>query len=125
MPRTLADSKPDPRAVLTGAVVRASALLEITQATLGQVLGLSASTVSRMANGAYALDDEKKEWELAALFVRLFRSLDALIGSNDEAARLWLNGANTGLLGRPIELIRSAEGLVRVVQYLDCARGRS
>jgi transcriptional regulator with XRE-family HTH domain len=117
-------SEPDPRRVLTGAVLRASALLDITQTSLAQILGLSASTVSRMANGSYILDEDKKEWELGALFVRLFRSLDALIGSNDAAAKTWLGGANTGLAARPIELIRTTEGLVRVVQYLDAARGR-
>src|SRR5476649_425917 len=124
MPRALSRPKPAPRLVLTGAVLRASALLEITQASLAQILGLSPSTVSRMANGTYNLDDQKKEWEHGALFVRLFRSLDALIGSNDSAARIWLNGQNNGLMGRPIDLIRSTEGLVRVVQYLDSARGR-
>jgi transcriptional regulator with XRE-family HTH domain len=124
MPRPLTKAKPEPRLVLTGAVLRAAALLEITQSSLAHILGLSASTVSRMASGAYILDEQKKEWELGALFVRLFRSLDALIGSNDTAARAWLNGQNTGLIGRPIELIRSTEGLVRVVQYLDAARGR-
>ena len=124
MPRSLPSVRPEPRQVLTGAVMRAAALLELTQAGLAQVLGLSPSTVSRMANGSYALDDQKKEWELGALFVRLFRSLDALIGSNDESARAWLYGENSGLIGRPIDLIRSTEGLVRVVQYLDAARGR-
>jgi DNA-binding XRE family transcriptional regulator len=124
MPRALPSLKPEPRRVLTGAVLRASALLEITQSGLAHILGLSPSTVSRMANGTYALDDQKKEWELGALFVRLFRSLDAVIGSNDSAARGWLNGHNSALTGRPIELIRSTEGLVRVVQYLDAARGR-
>src|SRR5580693_7006602 len=124
MPRALSKSKPEPRLVLTGAVLRASALLEITQASLAQILGLSPSTVSRMANGSYTLDEDKKEWELGALFVRLFRSLDALIGSNDATAKAWLSGMNTGLAGRPIDLIRTTEGLVRVVQYLDAARGR-
>jgi transcriptional regulator with XRE-family HTH domain len=124
MPRASMDNKPEPRRVLTGAVLRASALLEITQSSLAQILGLSPSTVSRMANGTYTLDTHKKEWELGALFVRLFRSLDALIGSNDSAARGWLHGQNRGLIGRPIDLIRSTEGLVRVVQYLDAARGR-
>jgi transcriptional regulator with XRE-family HTH domain len=124
MPRPLPKIKPDPRPVLTGAVLRASVLLEITQASLAQILGLSPSTVSRMANGSYTLDDEKKEWELGALFVRLFRSLDAMVGSNDSAARAWLNGQNAALSGRPVELILSTEGLVRVVQYLDAARGR-
>jgi len=109
---------------LTDAVLRAAVLLEITQTTLAQILGLSPSTVSRMANGAYLLDEDKKEWELGALFVRLFRSLDALIGSNDAAARTWLGGGNLGLTGRPLDLICTTEGLVRVVQYLDAARGR-
>ncbi|MGO9931558.1 MAG: antitoxin Xre/MbcA/ParS toxin-binding domain-containing protein [Steroidobacteraceae bacterium] len=124
MPRPQTSSDPEPRRILTGAVLRASALLEITQSSLAQILGLSPSTVSRMANGTYLLDDQKKEWELGALFVRLFRSLDALMGSNDSATRAWLNGQNGGLSGRPIELIRSTEGLVRVLQYLDAARGR-
>jgi transcriptional regulator with XRE-family HTH domain len=126
MPRASAKPKPkpEPRQVLTGAVLRASALLDITQSSLAQILGLSPSTVSRMANGTYTLDTHKKEWELGALFVRLFRSLDALIGSNDASARSWLNGENQGLAARPIDLIRSTEGLVRVVQYLDSARGR-
>jgi DNA-binding XRE family transcriptional regulator len=124
MPRALPTPKPEPRLVLTGAVLRASALLEITQASLAHILGLSPSTVSRMAKGTYTLDDQKKEWELGALFVRLFRSLDAVVGSNDSAARAWLNGDNTALTGRPVELIHSTEGLVRVVQYLDAARGR-
>ncbi|HEX3914328.1 MAG TPA: antitoxin Xre/MbcA/ParS toxin-binding domain-containing protein [Steroidobacteraceae bacterium] len=124
MSRVLSKSKPEPRLVLTGAVLRACALLKITQSSLAQILGLSPSTVSRMVSGSYTLDDQKKEWELGALFVRLFRSLDAVVGSNDSAARMWLDGENRGLTGRPIELIRSTEGLVRVVQYLDAARGR-
>jgi transcriptional regulator with XRE-family HTH domain len=124
MPRASVDTRSEPRRVLTGAVLRASGLLEITQSSLAQILGLSPSTISRMANGTYTLDTQKKEWELGALFVRLFRSLDALIGSNDTAARGWLYAQNHGLVGRPIDLIRSTEGLVRVVQYLDSARGR-
>lgn len=124
MPQASIESDAEPRRVLTGAVMRASALLEITQASLAHILGLSPSTVSRMANGTYLLDADKKEWELGALFVRLFRSLDALIGANDAAARSWLSGQNRGLAGRPLDLIRSTEGLVRVVQYLDSARGR-
>jgi transcriptional regulator with XRE-family HTH domain len=86
MPRASIDRKPEPRRVLTGAVLRASELLQITQSGLAQILGLSPSTVSRMANGTYTLDTQKKEWELGALFVRLFRLLDTPIGSNDAGA---------------------------------------
>jgi DNA-binding XRE family transcriptional regulator len=124
MARSLARSVPAADSVLSAAVLRAAALLEITQANLSQILGVSPATISRMANGTYTLDDNKKEWELGALFLRMFRSLDALIGSNDVAARTWLGGYNHGLCGKPIDMIRGTEGLVRVVQYLDAARGR-
>jgi DNA-binding XRE family transcriptional regulator len=117
-------AEPEGSRVLTNAVVRAAAFLEINQSRLAQILGLSPATVSRMSNGTYALDTQKKEWELGALFVRLFRSLDAVVGSNDSAAKTWLNGENLALGGRPVELIRSTEGLVRAVQYLDSTRGR-
>jgi DNA-binding XRE family transcriptional regulator len=109
--------------VLAKAALRAAALLELTQAELAPMLGLSRATVSRIASGAHVLDPEQKAWELAALFVRLFRSLDALVGSNEAQARAWLNSENRALGGIPRRMISTAEGLVRVVQYLDAARG--
>jgi transcriptional regulator with XRE-family HTH domain len=122
--RAAVSSQEQPARVLGTAVLRAAALLGLNQAALAGVLGMSAPTVSRLANGAYLLDPQRKEWEFAALFVRLFRSLDALVGSNDAAARAWLNSDNRGLGGIPVELIRTTEGLVRAVHYLDAARGR-
>ncbi len=109
--------------VLAKATMRAASLLELTQAELAPILGVSRATVSRIAAGTYALGPEQKTWELAALFVRLFRSLDALVGSNEAQARAWLNSENTALGTVPRRLLATAEGLVRVVQYLDAARG--
>jgi len=111
-------------ATLTKAVVRAAGLLGITQQALARILGVSAATVSRMVSGQYQLARERgKEWEFAVLFVRMFRSLDAIFGHSDTAQQ-WLNGENRGLPGKPAELIQSAEGLVRVLHYLDAHRGR-
>jgi len=109
---------------LAKATLRAAELLGLTQADLAPILGVSRATVSRIASGDYLLAPEQKTWELAALFVRLFRSLDALVGSNEAQARAWLDSENAGLGGIPRKLIPKAEGLVRVVQYLDAARGR-
>jgi hypothetical protein len=76
----------------------------------------------------WALDDISltvKPGQLAALWVRVFRSLDAIVGSNDAAARAWLTSANAAFGGaRPIERMRDAEGLVHVLHYLDSARAR-
>jgi uncharacterized protein (DUF2384 family) len=114
----------DAGAVLTKAVMRATALLGLSQQQLARVLGVSRPTVTRMGLGTYRLaPSQPKSWELGTLFVRMFRSLDALVG-HEDAARRWLEGPNTDLGARPVELIASAEGLVRVVHYLDAHRGR-
>ena len=113
-----------PEVVLTKAVVRAAALLELSQRELAAILGVSEATASRLCAARYQLSPQRaKEWELARLFVRLFRALDALWG-HDEVARTWLRSDNRALAARPRELIASVEGLVRVVGYLDAARGR-
>jgi len=109
---------------LSKAAIRAADLLGLAQAELAPILGLSRATISRMAAGEHILAPEHKSWEMAALFVRLFRSLDALVGSNEAQARAWLDSENAALGGAPRRLIGRAEGLVRVVQYLDAARGR-
>jgi transcriptional regulator with XRE-family HTH domain len=117
-------SAPYPGRTLGKAVLRAAALLDMTQAELARMLGVSTATMSRIAAGGYVLAPGQKAWELAALFVRLFRALDALVGSNEAQARAWLDGENLALGAKPRNLIPTAEGLVRAVQYLDAARGR-
>lgn len=107
--------------VLSRAVVRAASHLGLSNRELAAVLGLSPATISRMGGGRYTLRKAGKEWELGLLLVRLFRSLVSIVGS-DDTARQWLRSANQALNGRPAELIAGAEGLVRVVRYLDAAR---
>ena len=114
--------KADAERALTKAVINAAKLLGLKQSEIAPILGVSAATVSRMANGEHALDRQDKAWEFAALFVRMFRSLDALVGSNEEHARAWLESNNRAFGAPPKELIFKTEGLVRVVHYLDSAR---
>ena len=119
-----AKASPDESLVLTKAVTRAATLLGVTQRQVAETLGLSAPTASRLFAGNYRLSPTRsKEWELGVLFVRLFRSLDALWG-HEGTARAWLTTYNTSLGAPPLDLIGSASGLVRVVDYLDHARGR-
>ncbi len=106
------------------AVTRAAELLGLSQQSLATVLGVSRPTVTRLVHGRYLLSRHRAhEWEMATLLVRLFRSLDALVG-HGETSRMWLTGPNTDLGARPFDLILSAEGLVRVLHYLDAHRGR-
>ena len=122
--RTRLGPAADAARVLSGATVRAARFLEVAQADLAEIIGVSAATLSRLANGRKALEPNSKPWQLAALFVRLFRSLDAIVGSDDVAARRWLRSENRALGGVPLTLIREPAGLVRTVDYLDAARAR-
>ncbi len=109
-------------AVVTKAVRRAAAALDVSQKELARLLGVSEATVSRFASGK-VIETDRKEGELALLFLRVYRSLDALVG--DEAkARAWFHANNDHLGGVPAERVRTVEGLVHVAEYLDAMRGK-
>jgi uncharacterized protein (DUF2384 family) len=116
---------PAPRsqgAVLTTAALRAAEHLGMTSRALGNVIGVSEATVSRMRSGDYTLQPQQKPFELAVLFVRFYRSLDALVGGDAAVARSWLANPNTALNGAPIALIQSIPGLMNAIHYLDARR---
>ena len=110
-------------AVLTKATVRVARQLDLGQGELGKVLGLSPATVSRMFKNEWAIPEGSKAWELAALLVRVFRSLDAVVGGNDRHVKQWLGAENVHLGGVPSQLILTIEGLTNVARYLDALRG--
>lgn len=115
--------KPAERAaVVTTGVVRAAERLELSNRLLAAILGLSEATVSRMGAASYQLDPHGKPYELAVLFLRLYRSLDALVDGDINVARAWLRNDNTALGAAPVAQITSVAGLVNVVAYLDARR---
>jgi hypothetical protein len=113
---------PSEEAVVTRAVMRAAARLGLSNKAVARVLGLSEASVSRMGGGAYLLKAGDKPFELALLFLRLFRSLDAIAGGDELTARAWLRNNNLVLGGVPAAMIESVPGLVNVVGYLDARR---
>lgn len=114
---------PDPALVVARAALAAAERLGLTSRHLAAVIGVSEATVSRMQHGR-GIAPTSKEGELSLTFVRLFRSLDALVGGDETKARAWMHSMNGHLGGIPADRIRSVEGLVDVVQYLDAMRGR-
>ncbi|MBC9246371.1 DUF2384 domain-containing protein [Paracoccus sp. 11-3] len=108
--------------IVTKAVVNASDRLNISARDLAKILGVSPATASRMRNGQHVVKADTKPYELSVLLIRLYRSLDAIIGGDDKVAASWLNNENTALGGKPAMLIQNVEGLSDVVRYLDCRR---
>lgn len=115
--------RPDAAPVVAKAALAAAQRLGLRDRQLAGIIGASEASVSRLRNGR-GLNPSSKEGELALLFLRLYRGLDALVGGDDAAARAWLHAANNHVGGVPADRITTIEGLVDVVQYLDAMRGR-
>ena len=109
-------------AVLSKAVLRAADRLDLSSTALAKILGTSGPTITRMRQGSYRLEQNEKAFELAALFVRVYRSLDAIVGGDDKVAAEWLQADNIALGGKPANLIQKVTGLFDVLQYLDSRR---
>jgi hypothetical protein len=111
----------DANAVLSKATARAAELLHLNNASLARVIGVSEPTITRVRAGR-GIDPATKEGQLALLLVRVFRSLDPLVGG-DEAKRVaWLHSHNKALQGVPAKLLENPEGLVATLAYLDGMR---
>ena len=116
-------SAPSEVTVLTKAALRAAEQLGMTNKPLAAVIGVSEATVSRMRSGDYTLQRGQKSFELAILFVRFYRSLDAIVGGDEAVARAWLRNPNTALDSEPLTLIQTVPGLMNAIHYLDARRG--
>src|SRR5215472_6082212 len=116
MTHATVQTREQPRAavVLTRAVLRAAEMLGLSQKELAGVLGVSPASLSRLYKGARWVDPKSKEGEIALLFLRVFRSLDALMGGSQEKSRGWLRSENVHLGGAPGQLIQTVPGLVHV-----------
>lgn len=113
---------PDRGAILTKAAMRAAERLDISGRLLAEVLGVSEAQVSRFRKDEASLAEHTKPYELAAMLVRVFRSLDAISGGDETVVRSWLTQMNSALGARPSERITSVQGLADVVTYLDARR---
>lgn len=112
--------------VLNKAIVKASLHLSLSQKELSQIVGASTPQLSRLfKNGTPCLNINTKEWECALLFLRMIRSLEAIIGEDPEQVQEWLSHYNYHLSAIPKELIKTIPGLHEVVIYLDAMRGQS
>lgn len=120
--KPLAAVKVDPSEVLAKATARAGQLLGLSGAALARTIGVSEPTISRILRGHKSINPESKEGELALLLVRVYRSLDALVGTDEQKRLAWMNSHNKALGGKPQKLVQSAEGLVATLHYLDGMR---
>lgn len=110
---------PDRAQVLHEALINAGKALGLTQADLAAVIGRGRSDISR-GN----IDPDSKPGELALLFIRCYRALHVLTGGDAAAMKHWMHTENHHTGGTPALQIRTVQGLVDVLEYLDAIRGK-
>lgn len=108
------------QAVVSKAVVQAAERMGLKGQDLAEILGVSPANISRLKNHGYVLSG--KPYELAVHLVRLFRSLAALTGGDDGVAADWMRNEHRVFRQKPVELIKTAKGLVDCVSYVDSHR---
>lgn len=109
-----------PGQIAAKAAFRAASELGLSQRDLAEAIGVSGATASRMKEGGYELSG--KPLELALCLIRVFRSLDAIVGGDGASLKGWMANRNDILGGAPKALVLTATGLIEVMQYLDSAR---
>ncbi len=111
--------KIDQASVLAEAFVNAGKLLAMTQADLGEIIGKDRSAISRGR-----IDPASKVGELALLFIRCYRALYVLVGGDAAQMQHWMQTENLHTGGVPAQQVKTVQGLVSVVEYLDAMRGK-
>lgn len=112
------------RQIMRKALIRLIERLAISRREIAAIIGISEASISRFYEGKRFIEPTSKEGELALLLLRLYRSLDTLLGGNEKQCQLWFRSYNTHLNGTPVELAQSIQGLVTITYYLDAMRGK-
>ncbi len=109
--------------VLFKAFFNATEQLGLDNIHIANILGVDRTTITRIKNKG-EIKAKSKTGEFALLTIRIFRSLYAMVGGNEEIIKHWMNTSNKHLHGTPSELICTIHGIVQVTEYLDAMRGK-
>ncbi len=112
----------DEAVVLTKAALRAADALGMAQKELAQIIGVSPAYITKLKAGNASLALGSKQAELAVILIRIYRSLDAIVGGDAATARAWLRNENTALGAVPMAHMASVTGLIDTAGYLDQRR---
>lgn len=108
-------------AVVATALINAQKALGLSNETVGKIIGVEASTITRIARRGGISDG--KTIERAVLLIRAYESLSHLRGGDLASMRYWLTTANLDFNEEPpLKAMESWDGLADVVRYLEAMR---
>ena len=72
-----------------------------------------------MEHGLAELQGDTPSGQLALTLIKIYQSLTANVGGDEQACKQWVCSHNTGLAGTPALLMQSEGGLNAVLAYLQ------
>ena len=111
------------KAVIQKAFQRSGEALDLNNDELGRIIGKDRQTVTR-EKPPEAFKPSSKSGEAALNFIRVYRSLSALMGGDKQNMVHWLDTQNSHLGSKPKDLLFRTQDLINVVAYLDAMRGK-
>ena len=105
--------------VLTHSALRTGALLGLSHAEFARALGLDQSTVSAMEHGLAELQGVTPSGQRAFTMIKIYQSLTANVGGDEQACKQWVCSHNTGLAATPALLVQSEDEMNAVLAYLQ------
>lgn len=112
--------KAEVNAVVMKAYKKAYKAFGLPDTEAAKIIGKTRATLTR----SHGFSPESKEYELQVQFIRLFRSLYAILGGDIDAMKHWFTTPNKHLNGTPREMTNKIVGLVNVNEYLDAMRAK-
>lgn len=106
----------DARRVLATATQRAGHALGLSTAQTAAIVGC---TLTDFTNG---LDPQSEPGRRALILIRIYQSLEVLVGGDSQLLQQWMTGNNQGIQGVPSEQIQTPEGMATILSYLEAMR---
>lgn len=103
--------------ILTVAIAKVAECWRLSDEQLATILGPDVP-VAGMRSGTAILGRSNPSFVAAQHLVRLFQSLDAVMGGDDEASISWLHTVNLDLGACPIDTMRTPDGLIAAADYV-------
>lgn len=100
-------------------VLRAARDLGVNGNLLADIIGVSASSISRMRSGRHRIEHGSKSYELASLFIRIHQALSTIFGNDTEQMKGWMRTQNADLKNSPANHITSVTGLVDLTRFTE------
>ena len=102
--------------ILSKAVKRAAEFLGVSKDTLSSILSIQTSQLEPVLK--LGIDPKTKQGERSLIFINVYTRLAALSGGDEMFIKHFMQTDNRYFEAKPIDVMKSAEGLERVHHYL-------